>query len=81
MGLNVRLGRDTWASLPWWLALPLLAGVLLGWAVAYALTAAAWIAWASIILPAAGVAWLLGRKQAARALGELVMWDLGWLRR
>jgi hypothetical protein len=49
-------------------------------AVAYAVMAAAWVLWACVILPAAGVAWLLGYRDAARALGELVFWDLKVLR-
>lgn len=53
---------------------------VLVWLVIYAVIAAAWVTWAALVLPAAGIAWLLGRDDAARALAELVMWDPSWLR-
>lgn len=52
--------------------------VVLG--VMYAVIAAAWVLWACVILPAAGITWLAGRRSAARTLAGLVMWDLDWLR-
>lgn len=54
--------------------------VLLIQAALLVLLAAVWLAWAYLVLPAAGVAWLCGRRDLANRMAGTLLWDLEALR-
>jgi hypothetical protein len=53
--------------------------VLLGWTVTLGVLLAAWLAWAAVILPLAGISWAARNPALAGRLVRSLKWDLGAL--
>jgi hypothetical protein len=52
---------------------------VLGMAMVYGVLLAAWLAWAAVVLPAAGITWAAGHRGQAGRMVHTLRWDVGAL--